>query len=209
MKCAKWKRNLPPRKPKPPRWTRNAPLTFAALRCSRGKCRRVSGCLKCDKQRIDKFACATARATPLDVLTRRPDVRAAERQARAAAAKLASAKMDRLPRFDIQFAWNNGRIGLDNNLSSIAKSTGGLLSAGVTVPLFTAGRIRANIAAADARVKAAAAQYDNTLLTALSEVDSSYHCNAACLTNAPAPPMPPRKATAKPANHAACLSWAN
>ena len=114
-------------------------------------------------------------ATPLDVLTRRPDVRAAERQARAAAAKLASAKMDRLPRFDIQFAWSNGRIGLDSNLSSIAKSTGGLLSAGVTVPLFTAGRIRANIAAADARVKAAAAQYDNTLLTALAEVDSSYH----------------------------------
>lgn len=114
-------------------------------------------------------------ATPLDVLTRRPDVRAAERQAQAAAAKLASAKMDRLPRFDIQFAWSNGRIGLDNNLSSIAKSTGGLLSAGVTVPLFTAGRIKANIAAADARVKAAAAQYDNTVLTALSEVDSSYH----------------------------------
>ena len=114
-------------------------------------------------------------ATPLDVLTRRPDVRAAERQARAAAAKLASAKMDRLPRFDIQFAWSNGRIGLDSNLSSIAKSTGGLLSAGVTVPLFTAGRIRANIAAADARVQAAAAQYDNTLLTALAEVDSSYH----------------------------------
>ena len=114
-------------------------------------------------------------ATPLDVLTRRPDVRAAERQARAAAAKLASAKMDRLPRFDIQFAWSNGRIGLDNNLSSIAKSTGGLLSVGVTVPLFTAGRIKANIAAADARVKAAAAQYDNTLLTALAEVDSSYH----------------------------------
>ena len=113
--------------------------------------------------------------TPLDVLTRRPDVRAAERQAQAAAAKLASAKMDRLPRFDIQFAWSNGRIGLDNNLSSIAKSTGGLLSAGVTVPLFTAGRIKANIAAADARVKAAAAQYDNTVLTALSEVDSSYH----------------------------------
>ena len=114
-------------------------------------------------------------ATPLDVLTRRPDVRAAERQARAAVAKLASAKMDRLPRFDIQFAWSNGRIGLDSNLSSIAKSTGGLLSAGVTVPLFTAGRIRANIAAADARVQAAAAQYDNTLLTALAEVDSSYH----------------------------------
>ena len=114
-------------------------------------------------------------ATPLDVLTRRPDVRAAERQARAAAAKLASAKMDRLPRFDIQFAWSNGRIGLDSNLSSIAKSTGGLLSAGVTVPLFTAGRIRANIAAADARVQAAAAQYDNTVLTALAEVDSSYH----------------------------------
>ena len=128
-----------------------------------------------DAQRAAHVPAAPQGATPLDVLTRRPDVRAAERQARAATAKLASAKMDRLPRFDIQFAWSNGRIGLDSNLSSVAKSTGGLLSAGVTVPLFTAGRIRANIAAADARVQAAAAQYDNTVLTALAEVDSSYH----------------------------------
>ena len=88
--------------------------------------------------------------------------------------------MDRLPRFDIQFAWSNGRIGLDSNLSSIVKSTGGLLSAGVTVPLFTAGRIKANIAAADARVQAAAAQYDNTVLTALAEWTAATICNAAC-----------------------------
>lgn len=42
------------------------------------------------------------------------------------------------------------------------------------MPIFTNGRIAANIEAAEASLKAALIQYDKTLLTALAEVDSAY-----------------------------------
>lgn len=44
----------------------------------------------------------------------------------------------------------------------------------MTLPLFTAGRIEQNITAADARLQAALAEYEHSLLRALAEVDSSY-----------------------------------
>lgn len=116
---------------------------------------------------------APAGLQPLDVLNRRPDVRASERAVKAYSARLASARADRLPRFDIRFLWQSGRIELDSDLPAMRGNTG-LVSAGVTVPLFTAGRIRQNIAAADARLKAALARYDQSLLTALAEVDNRY-----------------------------------
>lgn len=112
-------------------------------------------------------------AQPLDVLNRRPDTKAHELIVQARAAKLASAKADRYPRFDIQFMWERGRISLDSDLPS-SVSTEGLFNAGMTIPLFTAGRIKANIQSADAQLKAALAEYNQNLLTALAEVDSSY-----------------------------------
>lgn len=109
----------------------------------------------------------------MEVLNRRPDTRARELYVKARAAKLASAEADRFPRFDIQFMWEKGRISLDLDFPS-EKSSGGLFSAGMTIPLFTAGRIKANIQTADAQLKAALAEYDQSLLTALAEVDNSY-----------------------------------
>ena len=110
---------------------------------------------------------------PLQVLERRPDVRANRAAVQAYSAKLASARADLLPRFDIQFVWQTGRIRLDSDLPAM-KGLGGLVSAGVTLPIFTAGRIQRNIDAADARLSAALAQYDHSILNALAEVDSSY-----------------------------------
>ena len=49
-----------------------------------------------------------------------------------------------------------------------------LLSVGIQTPLFTNGRIKANIKAADARLQTALLEYDKRLLTALGEVDSAY-----------------------------------
>ena len=49
-----------------------------------------------------------------------------------------------------------------------------MLSGGITLPIFTNGRIQANINAADARLKAALLQYDKALLQALADVDNSY-----------------------------------
>lgn len=111
--------------------------------------------------------------TPLEVLNRRPDVRAQENTVKAMSAKLASAKADLLPRFDIQFLWQSGRIRLDSSLPAF-KGLGGLVSGGVTLPIFTAGRIRRNIDMADARLQSALAQYDQSLLQALADVDNSY-----------------------------------
>ena len=47
------------------------------------------------------------------------------------------------------------------------------------MPLFTNGRIRANIDAADARLKMTLLRYDQTLLQALADVDSAYHSQSA------------------------------
>ncbi|WP_231867694.1 TolC family protein [Snodgrassella sp. CFCC 13594] len=88
-------------------------------------------------------------------------------------AKLASAKADLLPRFDINFLWQTGRVRLDSDLPQF-KGLGSLVSAGITLPIFTSGRIQRNIEAADARLQAALAEYDQRVLQALADVDSSY-----------------------------------
>ena len=54
-----------------------------------------------------------------------------------------------------------------------------LLGASLQVPLFTNGRVQANIDAADARLKTALLQYDRTLLQALADVDNAYQGEAA------------------------------
>ncbi|MDO4640243.1 MAG: TolC family protein [Neisseria sp.] len=109
--------------------------------------------------------------TPQGLLERRPDIRANAAQVNAYAAKLASAKADLLPRFSINFL-GQGTISIDS--ASDLKGWGSLLSANIQVPIFTNGRIKANIDAADARLKTALLQYDQTLLKALSEVDTAY-----------------------------------
>lgn len=114
--------------------------------------------------------------TPSGLVERRPDIRAAAAQVQAQAARLASAKADLLPRFSISFL-GQGAIGIDGERS--LNGWGSLLSAGLQVPLFTNGRIRANIDAADARLKMALLRYDQTLLQALADVDSAYHSQSA------------------------------
>ncbi|MFD1806754.1 TolC family protein [Pasteurella oralis] len=110
---------------------------------------------------------------PSDLLTQRPDIQAQAANVNAHAAKLASAKADLLPRFDIQFLWQTGRIKLDSDLPTL-NAWQNFISAGIQLPIFTAGRIQANIKVADARLQQALLQYDQTLLKALAEVDSSY-----------------------------------
>ena len=65
-----------------------------------------------------------------------------------------------------------GRIGVDGDRSLTGWAS--LLSVGIQTPLFTNGRIKANIKAADARLQTALLEYDKRLLTALGEVDSAY-----------------------------------
>ena len=115
---------------------------------------------------------------PGEILERRPDLRAYKAQVQAYVAKLASAKADLYPRFDIQFLGQTGRIDLSTDIPDL-KGWGNLLNVNLNIPIFTNGRIQANIDAADARLKTALLQYDKALLQSLADVDSSYQAQAA------------------------------
>lgn len=115
---------------------------------------------------------APSGATPQGLLERRPDLRARAAAVQARAAGLASAKADLYPRFAINFLGQGGRIDIDG--SDALKGWGSLIGVSLSVPLFTGGRIKHNIAAADARLQTALLEYDQNLITALSEVDNAY-----------------------------------
>ena len=114
---------------------------------------------------------------PGDLLLRRPDIRARAAKLWAFSARLASAKADLLPRFYINFLLQDGHIGL----SDLPNVDGwiGLLDVGMQVPIFMSGRIQANIRASQARLDEAAREYDQSILKALSEVDSAYQMRSA------------------------------
>ena len=109
---------------------------------------------------------------PSDVLEQRPDVRGSANQVRALAAQLGSAKADLLPRFYLGFLAGEGRV----ELGSLAPSTGRFTAwgAGMQLPIFEGGRIRANIRAADARLEAAGLQYEQIVMHALEDVENAY-----------------------------------
>jgi NodT family efflux transporter outer membrane factor (OMF) lipoprotein len=120
---------------------------------------------------------APAGLVPVQVLERRPDVQARAEMVRAQAARLQRANTDLLPRFGISFLGGDAELhfeGLPN-----FGVTGGLLNLTAYLPLFTAGRIRANIAANDARLVAAVADYDASVLKALEDVENAYRLRSA------------------------------
>jgi NodT family efflux transporter outer membrane factor (OMF) lipoprotein len=106
-----------------------------------------------------------------DLLTRRPDVRRAERELAAATADIGVATTDLFPRFSLF-----GSVGQQ------ARNTGDLTAGGSTRfsigpsfswPIFVGGRIRAQIRAADARADGAAARYEAAVIGALSDSESA------------------------------------
>lgn len=116
------------------------------------------------------------RLLPSDVLSRRPDVRGSARVVQALAARVGSAKADMFPRFYLGFLANEGRLEIGN-----LATNGNFLSwgAGLRLPIFEGGRIRARIEASNAQLDAAVAQYEQTMLTALEDVENAYSARRA------------------------------
>jgi NodT family efflux transporter outer membrane factor (OMF) lipoprotein len=108
---------------------------------------------------------------PSELLSRRPDLRRAERDVATATARLRVARADLFPRFAI--GGNFGRRSED--LTDIG-STGSqfwFLIGGVRLPILSGGRIRANIRVQDARQEQALRQYEKAVLTAVEEVENA------------------------------------
>jgi NodT family efflux transporter outer membrane factor (OMF) lipoprotein len=108
---------------------------------------------------------------PSDLLRRRPDIRRAERQLAAATAGTGAATADLYPRFFL-----TGFAGLQS-VSASDWFTGGsrVWSVGPTIswPVFEAGRIRATIEVRSSQQEQALRQYENAILVALEDVESS------------------------------------
>lgn len=105
---------------------------------------------------------------PSDVLLRRPDVRAAEQRLVAANANVGAARAAFFP-----------RIALTASVGTASQELSGLFDAGskawlfnpmLKLPLFDAGRTRANVDVAEARKVQAVADYEKTIQQAFREV---------------------------------------
>jgi NodT family efflux transporter outer membrane factor (OMF) lipoprotein len=112
-----------------------------------------------------------ARGIRSDLLERRPDIREAERQLAASSADIGAAKADLFPRVSItgslgRQAQNPGDLG---QMASTRYGFGPSFS----WPIFDAGRIRAQVHAADARSKEAEAAYEKAVSGALSDSESA------------------------------------
>src|SRR5262249_51948367 len=112
-----------------------------------------------------------AAGLPSELLARRPDVRRAQDEVAAAAARVGAARADLFPKFTITGL--SGRQG--TGFGGITLGAGNFFSLGPAfqLPIFTGGRIRANIAANDARLQEAKARYEGTMLTALEDVENA------------------------------------
>ncbi|MES2474257.1 MAG: efflux transporter outer membrane subunit [Verrucomicrobiota bacterium] len=108
---------------------------------------------------------------PADVLRQRPDVRLAGYQVLAAASATRSVEATRYPSLNL-----SGSLGLDTTTGSKLFDPEGAaasIAAGITSPIFDAGRIKANIEAASAAEEQNVENYRKTVLTALSETEDA------------------------------------
>lgn len=110
--------------------------------------------------------------TPENLLRRRPDVQVAEAQLAAAAANAGVARSAWFPTITLggSLGQNAARAGDIGDGTSYAYNLGAQLAWN----LLDFGRIRARIAASDARLDAAAAQYERAVLAALEETEGAF-----------------------------------
>lgn len=109
---------------------------------------------------------------PSQLLERRPDIRAAERQVAAANANIGSAESDWFPKF----ALTAGSVGLDSSSAADLfdwNSHYFLVSPTLSWRIFDAGRIYSNIQLQRTKKQEMVWQYRNTVLSALQEVEDA------------------------------------
>ncbi|MBA3709025.1 MAG: efflux transporter outer membrane subunit, partial [Planctomycetes bacterium] len=112
-----------------------------------------------------------AAGLPSDLVSRRQDLRRAERAYAAAVARIGVAERDLYPRFSL-----TGSFGLESaQADDLLKVGSQFWSIGPAIrwPLLQQGRIRAQVAAADARAHQAEITYRQAVLTAFADVEDA------------------------------------
>jgi outer membrane protein, multidrug efflux system len=114
---------------------------------------------------------AAPAGVPSDLLTRRPDIRQAEAQMISANAQIGAAKAQLFPTVMITgFAGGGGAV-----VSGATAGPFGLFQAlpTITIPIFNAGRLVAQVDLAEARTREAVVRYQQTIEGAVTEVADS------------------------------------
>lgn len=108
---------------------------------------------------------------PANALRQRPDIRAAERQLAAETARVGMAEAARYPSFNL-----SGSIGLEALSADALGNSGAAASsllAGITAPIFDAGRLRNQVEIQDAVREQMQVAYEQAVLSALEDVENA------------------------------------
>lgn len=108
---------------------------------------------------------------PATLLDRRPDLAASERRIAAADERLLSAKKALLPRIAINGSYGTSSEDIGDILNG--DFTIWSIAGNMTQPIFQGGRLRANRDKRESEVELAAAEFEQTALTAFSEVENA------------------------------------
>ena len=108
---------------------------------------------------------------PSDLLTRRPDITAAEHTLRAANANIGAARAALFPSITLTAAGGFGSTQLADLFK--ADSLMWNLAPKINIPIFTGGALRANLAATQAAQKIAIAQYEKAIQSAFRDISDA------------------------------------
>jgi outer membrane protein, multidrug efflux system len=122
------------------------------------------------------YAKALPIGDPADLLRRRPDVRAAERQLAASTARVGVATADLFPRVNVTgfVGFLSGDIGRLFSTTADNNARAWSVSPTVSWAAFDIGSVRARLHASEAQSDAAAANYAKVVLTALEDTENSF-----------------------------------
>ncbi len=108
---------------------------------------------------------------PSDLLRRRPDVRAAERQLAAATADRGTATAELFPKFALTGSLGHANAKAEDFFDPASRVWS--IGPSVSFHLFDRGRLKALVRAADARGEQAGANYEKTVLAALADAENA------------------------------------
>jgi len=108
---------------------------------------------------------------PSQLVERRPDLLAAEQQLVAANAQIGAARAAYFPSISLTGAFGNASRSLSDLWSGSARTW--TYSAGISVPIFTAGAIGGQVESAEAGQRVALASYRQAVQTAFRETDDA------------------------------------
>ncbi|MDR3514806.1 MAG: efflux transporter outer membrane subunit [Azospirillaceae bacterium] len=120
---------------------------------------------------------------PAELIGRRPDIVAQRWRIEAAVRTIDATKATFYPNINLSASLGLQSVGIDKFF--MASSTLATIGPAITLPVFDAGRLRANLAMADADFDIAVETYNGTIIAALQDVVgqlTSWHANESALT---------------------------